>query len=207
MATKKINFELTSGALIEELDGAVSGLKNRGKEVREVMEGKKIEVYTHIITDLAIAGVKLTTRGSKQGLPVAVMTALRDQLSAAGVSSASVKRYAENTNGLLRTMPELLTNVTVQDHDGAFGQVAVALHREGLDTESKIKGKFKAPVDEVLKLAEKFVALDADDRTRFEELVRELDEAKAAEAEAVAQADENADTINDTLAALEEAAA
>ena len=205
MATK-INFTLTSGAQIEELDGAVSGLKNRGKEVREVMEGKKVEVYTHILTDLALSGVKLTTRGNKQGLPVTVMTALRDQLSEAGVSSASVKRYAENTNGLLRVMPELLT-VSAQDHDGAFGQVAVALHREGLDTESKIKGKFKAPVDDVLNLAKKFIELDADDRIRFEELVRELDEAKQAEEAAQAQADANADAISDTLAALEEAAA
>ena len=205
MATK-INFTLTSGAQIEKLDGDVSGLKNRGKEVREIMEGKKVEVYTHILTDLALSGVTLTKRGKQMGLPVTVMTALRDQLSESGVSAASVKRYAENTNGLLRVMPELL-NVTAPDHDGAFGQVAVALHREGLDTESKIKGKFRAPTDDVLNLAKKFVELDAEDRTRFEELVRELDEAKQAEQAAQAEADANADAINETLAALEEAAA
>jgi len=194
------NLNFNSVSEIARNESAIKALKGDKKEITEQVNTKKLESYTHLIQDLAVSGIKLVKRGSQQGLPKQVMKQIGDEMAEQGISPACIKRYKENTNGLLRVMPELLKH-------NDFGQVALALHNEGLSTENKIKEKAFGKADPIEALAKKIVELDAEERVRLDELVRAFEEAKAAEAEAAAQAEANADAINATLEALEDAAA
>lgn len=198
MAKQTIAF--TSVAEIARNEQAIEGLKGDRKAISEAVNTKKVESYTSLIVDLAVSGVKLVNRGQKSGLPKNVTTQLKSELLEAGVSEACAKRYVENTNGLIRVIPELLD---IAD----FGQAAFALDREGLTTEAKIKARAFGTPDPVEALAKKIVALDDAERTRLDELVRALTEVKEAEERAKAEADANAEALTSTLEALEEAAA
>lgn len=198
MAKQTIAF--TSVAEIARNEQAIEGLKGDRKAISEAVNTKKVESYTSLIVDLAVSGVKLVNRGQKSGLPKNVTTQLKSELLEAGVSEACAKRYVENTNGLVRVIPELLD---IAD----FGQAAFALDREGLTTEAKIKARAFGTPDPVEALAKKIVALDDAERTRLDELVRALTEVKEAEERAKAEADANAEALTSTLEALEEAAA
>jgi hypothetical protein len=179
---------------------AIEGLKGDRKAIADAVNTKKVESYTSLIVDLAVSGVQLVGRGKKQGLPVDVTRQLKAELLEAGVSEACVKRYVENTNGIVRAVPELL-------NCNDFGQAALVLDREGCSTEAKIKTRAFGTPDPIEALAKKIVALDAGERTRLDELVRALTEAKEAEEQAKAQAEANADALTATLEALEEVAA
>ena len=179
---------------------AIAGLKGDRKAISDEVNTKKVESYTSLVVDLAVSGVKLVGRGKKQGLPVDVTRQLKNELLEAGVSDACVKRYVENTNGIVRAVPELLDC-------NDFGQAALVLDREGCTTEAKIKARAFGQPDPIEALAKKVAALDEAERTRLDELVRALIESQNAEAEAKAQAEANADALTATLEALEEAAA
>lgn len=196
----KLTIAFNSVSEVARNEQAINGLKGDRKAISDAVNTKKVESYTSLIVDLAVSGVKLVGRGSKQGLPVDVTRQLKAELLEAGVSDASVKRYVENTNGICRAVPELLDC-------SDFGQAALVLDREGCTTESKIKARAFGTPDQVEALAKKVAALNEADRVRLDELVRALVEAQNAEAEAKAQAEANAQAINATLEALEGEAA
>jgi hypothetical protein len=198
MAKQTIAFNSVSEVARNEQ--AIEGLKGDRKAISDAVNTKKVESYTSLVVDLAVSGVQLVARGSKSGLPKAVTSQLKSELLEAGVSEACAKRYVENTNGLVRAMPELLD---VTD----FGQAALVLDREGCTTEAKIKARAFGTPDPLEALAKKIVALDEAERTKLDELVRALAEVKEAEEQAKAKAEANADALTATLEALEEAAA
>jgi hypothetical protein len=194
MAKQTIAFNSVSEVARNEK--AIAGLKGDRKAISDAVNTKKVESYTSLIVDLAVSGVQLVARGKQAGLPKAVTSQLKAELLEAGVSDACVKRYVENTNGLVRAVPELLN---VSD----FGQAALVLDREGCTTEAKIKSRAFGTPDPLEALAKKIAALDEADRTKLDELVRAFVVAKHAEEQAKAQAEANADSITATLEALE----
>jgi len=198
MAKQTIAFNSVSEVARNEQ--AIEGLKGDRKAISDAVNTKKVESYTSLVVDLAVSGVQLVNRGKNSGLPVAVTSQLKSELMEAGISEPCAKRYVENTNGLIRVVPELLD---VSD----FGQAALILDREGCTNESKIKARAFGTPDPLEALAKKIVALDEAERRSLDELVRALTEAKEAEEQAKAQAEANADALNATLEALEEAAA
>lgn len=189
MANSKINFTLTSAADIKKLDELFNGLKAQGSAINDEKQGAKIEQYQHVIADIAASGVKLVTRGEqKNRLPKEFMSDLKDALTEAGVTAASVKRLAENTNRLLSVMPELL------DVKG-FSGAAMALDRAGIVTESKLVAKFKAPVDPLDVLAQKLHGLDQADRNIVLEKLAALDKAAEEAAKALEEGEKNGDDL------------
>ena len=199
MANAKINFTLTSAPEIAVLSDQADKLSSNASSLSNDKQISIITAYTYILTDLATSGVKLVKRGQKEkALPVAVTSALREQLSEAGVSAPNTKRFVENILGLLPVMPELLD---AKD----FGSVALTLHNAGIDTQSKLKNKFKPVADPIEVLAKKFAQLDGQERIRFLEIVEGLDNAAALAAKAVEDANDSSEVINETLAELESA--
>ena len=197
MTTANITF--ANIAEIATNEQAIEGLKSSRKGMSDEIATKKIESYSLLVADLATAGVKLTSKGK---LPTGVSKKLKAELLEAGVTEACVKRYVENTTGLLRADSKYFDV-------GRYGssQVLVELDKDGLTTEAKIKKFAFGEPDRLETLAKQIVALDDTDRVRLDELVKALEELKAAEAEATAQADADADAISATIEALEEAAA
>lgn len=197
MTTANITF--ANIAEIATNEQAIEGLKSSRKGMSDEIATKKIESYSLLVADLSTAGVKLTSKGK---LPTGVSKKLKAELLEAGVTEACVKRYVENTTGLLRADPKYFDV-------GRYGssQVLVELDKDGLTTEAKIKKFAFGEPDRLEALAKQIVALDDTDRVRLDELVKKLEEIKAAEAEATAQADADADAISATIEALEEAAA
>jgi len=175
---------------------AIAGLKESRKGLTSEVNTKKIESYALLVADLNAQGVRLTNKGK---LPTNVSKALKADLAEAGVSDACIKRYVENTTGVIRALDELsgLTNV---------GDVLMVFDSEGLTTEAKIKARAFGEEDAVAKLAKAVAKLDESDRIRLDELVRAILEAKEIEAEKEAQANANAASIAATLEALEAAA-
>jgi hypothetical protein len=175
---------------------AIAGLKESRKGLTSEVNTKKIESYALLVADLNAQGVRLTNKGK---LPTNVSKALKADLIEAGVSDACIKRYVENTTGVIRAVDELsgLTNV---------GDVLMVFDSEGLTTEAKIKARAFGDEDAVAKLAKAVAKLDESDRIRLDELVRAILEAKEIEAEKEAQANANAASIAATLEALEAAA-
>lgn len=189
MANSKINFTLTSAADLKRLDELASGLSAQGSAINNEKQGAKIEQYQHVIADIAASGVTLCKRGEqKNRLPKEFMSDLKDALTEAGVTSASVKRLAENTNRLLSVMPELL------DVNG-FAGAAMALDRAGIVTESKLVAKFKAPVDPLDVLAQKLHGLDQADRNIVLEKLAALDKAAEEAAKALEEGEKNGDDL------------
>jgi len=193
------NITFANIAEIATNEQAIEGLKSSRKGMSDEIATKKIESYSLLVADLATAGVKLTSKGK---LPTGVSKKLKTELLEAGVTEACVKRYVENTTGLLRADSKYFDV-------GRYGssQVLVELDRDGLTTEAKIKKFAFGEPDRLEALAKQIVALDDTDRVRLDELVKKLEELKAAEAEATAQAEADADAISATIEALEEAAA
>jgi hypothetical protein len=188
MANSKINFTLTSGADIKKLDELANGISAQRSALDNERQGAKIEQYQHVLTDLALSGVKLTKRGKNQGLPLNVMSDLREQLSEAGVSKASVKRLSEKSNKLLRVMPEILDCKS-------YGEVALVLSNAGLTTESKITAKVSEPVDPLDVIAEKLFDLDQADRNVVFEKLAKLDKDAKDKAESLKKGAENGEDL------------
>jgi hypothetical protein len=197
MTTATITFNNITEIGKNEL--AISGLKSSRKGLSDEITTKKVESYALLIADLATAGVKLTSKGL---LPTNVSKKLKADLLEAGVTDACVHRYVLNTTGLLRADSKYFD---VGRH--GVSQVLVELDKDGLTTESKIKERGFGKKDPIEELAKKIVALDDADRVRLDEAVKGLEEAKAEEAEKLAKAEAEADAINATIEALEEAAA
>ncbi len=197
MTTATITFANIAEIAINEQ--AIEGLKSSRKGMSDEIATKKIESYSLLVSDLAVAGVQLTSKGK---LPTGVSKKLKADLLEAGVTEACVKRYVENTTGLLRADPNYFAT-------GRFGpsQVLLELDKDGLTTEAKIKKFAFGEPDRLEALAKQIVALDDADRVRLDQLVEKLEALKAAEAEATAKAEAEADAINATIEALEEAAA
>jgi hypothetical protein len=147
----------------------------------------------------------------------------------AGITEACVKRYVENTTGLIRALEK-------SDRLSAYSRVAmrhvvnntsivVEMEADGLTTEAKIKRFAFGEPDRIEALAKQIsggyeliagkrvwkAGLEAGDRTRLDEMVKVLDDlAKthaSKEAQAIAQAEDDASSISATVEALEEAAA
>jgi len=188
MANSKINFTLNSGADIKKLDELASGISAQRSALDNERQGAKIEQYQHVLTDLALSGVKLVKRGKNQGLPLNVMSDLREQLSEAGVSTASVKRLSEKSNKLLRVMPEILDCKS-------YGEVALVLSNAGLTTESKITAKVSDPVDPLDVIAGKLFDLDQADRNAVFEKLAELDKDAKDKAESLKKGAENGEDL------------
>ena len=198
MANSKVKFTLASATQIAQALEAADGLTSKASNIASEKQEAVMTAYQHIIADIAVSGVNLVRRGEgKKGLPVKVMEALRTQLKEAGVSESNVKRYPENVSNLLEVMPELLKCT-----DSA--SVALSLHAAGIDSQAKLKAKYKAPVDKVHALASKVVALDEAEYNRLLEVVREMQEAKAAEEAAKAKGDAVADDVDVMLDTLED---
>lgn len=197
MTTATITFANIAEIAINEQ--AIEGLKSSRKGMSDEIATKKIESYSLLVADLAVSGVQLTSKGK---LPTGVSKKLKADLLEAGVTEACVKRYVENTTGLLRADSKYFDV-------GRYGssQVLVELDKDGLTTEAKIKKFAFGEPDRLEALAKQIVALDDADRVRLDQLVEKLEALKAAEAEATAKAEAEADAINATIEALEEAAA
>jgi len=197
MTTANITFANIAEIANNEL--AIEGMKSSRKGLSDEIATKKIESYSLLVADIATAGVKLTAKGK---LPTGVSKKLKADLLEAGVTEACVKRYVENTTGLLRAD----SNYFDVGRSGS-SQVLLQLDKDGLTTEAKIKKFAFGEPDRIEALAKQIVALDDADRVRLDEVVKALEAVKAAEAEATAKADADADAINATIEALEEAAA
>lgn len=197
MTTATITFANIAEIAINEQ--AIEGLKSSRKGMSDEIATKKIESYSLLVADLAVSGVQLTSKGK---LPTGVSKKLKADLLEAGVTEACVKRYVENTTGLLRADSKYFDV-------GRYGssQVLVEFDKDGLTTEAKIKKFAFGEPDRLEALAKQIVALDDADRVRLDQLVEKLEALKAAEAEATAKAEAEADAINATIEALEEAAA
>jgi len=197
MTTANITFANIAEIANNEL--AIEGMKSSRKGLSDEIATKKIESYSLLVADIATAGVKLTAKGK---LPTGVSKKLKADLLEAGVTEACVKRYVENTTGLLRADSKYFD----VGRSGS-SQVLLQLDKDGLTTEAKIKKFAFGEPDRIEALAKQIVALDDADRVRLDEVVKALEAVKAAEAEATAKADADADAINATIEALEEAAA
>lgn len=197
MTTANITFANISE--IARNEQAIEGLKSSRKGLSDEITTKKIESYSLLVADLATAGVKLTSKGK---LPTGVSKKLKADLLEAGVTEACVKRYVENTTGLLRADDNYF-DVGRQGSSAVLFQ----LDQDGLTTEAKIKKFAFGEPDAIEALAKQIVALEDADRVRLDQMIEKLEALKAAEAEATAKAEAEADAINATIEALEEAAA
>jgi len=200
MANSKSQFVLSSAdaiskacSQIDQIDGQVNKLRadNANAKTEAIME-----VYNLLITDLAQSGVKLIKRGKEKGLPVAVMTAITEQFTQAGVATHNVKRFKENTNKLLRVMPELLD---CKD----FGAVALTMHNEGLVSQAAITKKVKGldAADPLDALAKKLFALSDDELQSVYDKLANLKR----DAEKKAKADADIEVVEDVVNALDAA--
>lgn len=197
MTTSNVVF--ANIAEIARNEQAINNLKSSRKGLSDEITTKKIESYALLVADIATAGITLTSKGK---LPTGVSKKLKADLLEAGVSDACVKRYVENTTGLLRASDDYFDS-------GRYGssEVLVQLDKDGLTTEAKIKAFAFGEPDKLEALAKQIVALDESDRVRLDQLIEKLEALRAAEAEAVVQAEAEADAITATIEALEEAAA
>lgn len=175
---------------VASLEASLSGLKDDRKELGSVINRTKVEAYTLIVSDISSAN--LTAKGK---LPQAVSRELKNQLIAAGVSPANVKRYVENATGILRALPELRRTSpdTVFDAHLERTYIANVFEAEGLTTEAKIKARaFPPEADaDLIKLAKTLAALSDEDREKvraFEDLeVKRLNEHLSAQAKAAVE--------------------
>jgi len=197
MANSKVNFTLASATEIAQAITAADGLKAKAADLSNEKQEAVMTAYQHIIADIAVSGVKLVSRGEKQGLPVKVMESLRQQLEDAGVSGSNVKRYSENVQKLLPVMPELM-----ECTDSV--SVALTLDAAGITSQGKLVDKFKPEVDKVHKLAEQILKLDNAEYDRLLDVVREMQEVKAAEEAAKAKGDTVADDVDVMLDTLDD---
>jgi|TARA_R100000149_G_scaffold66059_2_gene43030 DNA-binding protein len=197
MANSKVQFTLASATEIAQAISAEQGLKAKAADLSNERQEAVMTAYQHIIADIAVSGVKLVSRGKKKGLPVKVMEALRQQLEDAGVSGSNVKRYSENVQKLLPVMPELM-----ECTDSV--SVALTLDAAGITSQGKLVDKFKPEADKVHKLAEQILKLDEAEYNRLLEVVREMQEDKAAEEAAKAKGDAVADDVDAMLDTLED---
>lgn len=178
----------------------VAGLNSEKRGTTEQVNIRKVEAYAMVVADLAQAGAKVTKRGKKSGLPVKIMSAMRDELIDAGVSPAVSKRLCENSQGLCVRSPELLE---VTDST----RIEVTLNSMGLNTESKIKNHAFPPEDdaELKAIARKIAKMAQDERLKLDEYVAVF--AAELEAQALEQAKENGETLDAVFDVLEENAA
>ena len=122
-----------AASFIAEQEGIAMKAKGSAKELSKAASGAKIVAYGHVIATLILSNI---TKGSKKA------GEFRAALQEAGVSKASVKRYAEigqAAKGLKIVDAPLKAWGKNEFKDTLDKAITQALLEEGINTEDKLK--------------------------------------------------------------------